>query len=154
VRRKRKQLKSCSQYFRYRRYKCVTLRQKDYTAHTIGAGTRFHYTGYTNNFLQSVPNERLNSFRRRQEWKNDVLRNRCTLGRGFLCLRMNIFSGYAASRRLGGVVVTVLATGPKVCRFEPGQGDEFLRATEIRSTPYPRMGSKAGRSHVVRFCGM
>jgi hypothetical protein len=32
-------------------------------------------------------------------------------------------------------VVSVLATGPKGCRFEPGQGDEFLRAMKIRSTP-------------------
>jgi hypothetical protein len=29
--------------------------------------------------------------------------------------------------RLGGVVVSVLATGPKDCGFEPGQGDGFLR---------------------------
>jgi hypothetical protein len=28
---------------------------------------------------------------------------------------------------LGGVVVSVLTTGPKGCGFEPGQGDEFLR---------------------------
>jgi hypothetical protein len=27
--------------------------------------------------------------------------------------------------RLGGVVVSVLATGPKGCGFEPGQGDGF-----------------------------
>jgi hypothetical protein len=32
-------------------------------------------------------------------------------------------------------VVSVLATGPKVCGFEPGQGDGFLRATKIRNTP-------------------
>jgi hypothetical protein len=30
--------------------------------------------------------------------------------------------------RLGGVVVSVIATGPRGCGFEPGQGDEFLRA--------------------------
>jgi hypothetical protein len=29
---------------------------------------------------------------------------------------------------VGGVVVTVLATGPKGCGFKPGQGDGFLRA--------------------------
>jgi hypothetical protein len=29
--------------------------------------------------------------------------------------------------RLGGVVVSVLATGPKVCGFEPGQGDGFFK---------------------------
>jgi hypothetical protein len=37
--------------------------------------------------------------------------------------------------RLGDVVVSVLATGPKVCGFESGQGDGFLRAIKIRSTP-------------------
>jgi hypothetical protein len=51
-------------------------------------------------------------------------------------------------------MVSVLATGPKGCGFEPGQGDGFLRAIKIRSTPSSRLGSKAGRSHVVRFYGM
>jgi hypothetical protein len=55
---------------------------------------------------------------------------------------------------LGDVVVSVLATGLKNCRFEPGQGDEFLRVIKIHTTPSSRMGSKAGRSHVVRFYGM
>jgi hypothetical protein len=32
-------------------------------------------------------------------------------------------------------VVSVLATGPKGRRFEPSQGDEFLRATKICSAP-------------------
>jgi hypothetical protein len=36
---------------------------------------------------------------------------------------------------LGGVVVTVINTGPKGCGFEPGQGDGFLRAINICSTP-------------------
>jgi hypothetical protein len=36
---------------------------------------------------------------------------------------------------LGGVVVSVLATGPKGHGFEPGQGDGFLRVIKIRSTP-------------------
>jgi hypothetical protein len=44
---------------------------------------------------------------------------------------------------LGGVVVNVLATGPKDCGFKPGQGDRFLRAIKIHSTPSFRMGSKA-----------
>jgi hypothetical protein len=35
---------------------------------------------------------------------------------------------------LGGVVVSVLATRPKCRGFEPGQGDEFLKAIKIRST--------------------
>jgi hypothetical protein len=51
--------------------------------------------------------------------------------------------------RLGGVVVSVL--DPKVAGSKPGQGDGFLRAIKIRSTPSSRKGSKAGRSHVVRF---
>jgi hypothetical protein len=36
---------------------------------------------------------------------------------------------------LGGVVVSVLATGPKGREFKPGRGDTFLRAIKIRSTP-------------------
>jgi hypothetical protein len=38
------------------------------------------------------------------------------------------------SSRLGGVVVSVLATGPKVRGFKPGRGDGFLSAIKIRST--------------------
>jgi hypothetical protein len=51
-------------------------------------------------------------------------------------------------------VVSVLATGPKGCVFEPGQGDGFLRAIKIRSTLSSRVGSKVGKSHVVKFYGM
>jgi hypothetical protein len=40
--------------------------------------------------------------------------------------------------RLDDVVVSVIATGPKVRRFETGQGDGFLRAIKIRSTPSHR----------------
>jgi hypothetical protein len=35
--------------------------------------------------------------------------------------------------RLGGVVVSALATGPKDCGSEPGKGDGFLRAINIRT---------------------
>jgi hypothetical protein len=35
---------------------------------------------------------------------------------------------YGRDSRLGGVVVSVLATEPKGCGFETGQGDGFLRA--------------------------
>jgi hypothetical protein len=42
---------------------------------------------------------------------------------------------HVSKYRLGGVVVSVLVTGPKVCGFEPGQGDGFLRAIKIRITP-------------------
>jgi hypothetical protein len=41
-------------------------------------------------------------------------------------------------------VVSVLATGPKGCGFKPDQGDGFLRAIKVRSTPSFQMGSKAG----------
>jgi hypothetical protein len=40
----------------------------------------------------------------------------------------------AYRNRLGGVVVSVLATGPEVLGFKPGRGDGFLRAIKIRST--------------------
>jgi hypothetical protein len=43
---------------------------------------------------------------------------------------------------------------PNVAGSKPGQGDGFLRAIKIRSTPSSRMGSKEGRSNVVRFYGM
>jgi hypothetical protein len=36
---------------------------------------------------------------------------------------------------LGGVMVSVLPTGPKVCRFKPGQGDKFLMAIKIYNIP-------------------
>jgi hypothetical protein len=34
-----------------------------------------------------------------------------------------------------GVVVSVLATGPKGCWFEPSHGGGFLKVIKIRSTP-------------------
>jgi hypothetical protein len=45
--------------------------------------------------------------------------------------------------RLGGVVVSVRATGPKGCVFETGQGDGFLKAIKISRTLSFQMGSKA-----------
>jgi hypothetical protein len=36
---------------------------------------------------------------------------------------------------LGGVVLSVLATGHKERGFKPGRGDGFLRTAKIRSTP-------------------
>jgi hypothetical protein len=39
------------------------------------------------------------------------------------------------SCRLGGLVDSMTATGPKGLGFKPGQGDKFLRAIKIRSTP-------------------
>jgi hypothetical protein len=44
--------------------------------------------------------------------------------------------------RLSGVVVSVLAIGPKVRGFKPGRGYGFLRAIKILSTP--SFVSKAG----------
>jgi hypothetical protein len=46
-----------------------------------------------------------------------------------------IYTHSIYTRRLGGVVVTVLATGPKSRGFEPGQSDGILRAIKTRSTP-------------------
>jgi hypothetical protein len=40
-----------------------------------------------------------------------------------------------ASLVTGGVVVSVLATGPKGRGFKPGWGDGFLRVMKVRSTP-------------------
>jgi hypothetical protein len=41
----------------------------------------------------------------------------------------------AVASRLGGVVVSVLATGPKGHWFKPGQGNGFLRTIKICGTP-------------------
>jgi hypothetical protein len=41
----------------------------------------------------------------------------------------------AMKSRLSGVVVSVLATGPKGRGFKPGRGDGFLKAIKIQSTP-------------------
>jgi hypothetical protein len=60
---------------------------------------------------------------------------------------------YSLPGHLGGVVVSVLAIGPKGCRLKPGQGDGVLWVIKICSTPSSQMASKAGRSH-VRFYGM
>jgi hypothetical protein len=56
--------------------------------------------------------------------------------------------------RFGDVVVSVLATGLKGCGFKTRPRRWILRAIKVRSSPSSRMGSKAGRSHVVRFYGM
>jgi hypothetical protein len=58
------------------------------------------------------------------------------------------------SSRLGGVGVSVLATGPKVAGSNPAKAMDFLKAIKICSTSSSQMGSKAGRSHVVRFYSM
>jgi hypothetical protein len=39
---------------------------------------------------------------------------------------------------LGGVIVIVLATGPKVRVFKPDRGRRILRAIKIRSTSFGR----------------
>jgi hypothetical protein len=49
-------------------------------------------------------------------------------------IRLYAISMYIISR-LGGVMVSVLATGPMVRGFKPGRGDGFLRAIKIRNTP-------------------
>jgi hypothetical protein len=50
---------------------------------------------------------------------------------------------FLTSCRLGGVMVSVLAIRLKVCGFKPSQGDGFLRAIKMYSTP-----------HVARLYGM
>jgi hypothetical protein len=42
---------------------------------------------------------------------------------------------HASSCSLGGVVVSVPATEPKVRGFKPGRGDGLLRVMKTRSTP-------------------
>jgi hypothetical protein len=54
---------------------------------------------------------------------------------------------------LSGVVVSVLAAGPKGCGFETGQGDGFLRAIKIHSTPSIRWEVKP-EARAVRFYSM
>jgi hypothetical protein len=39
-------------------------------------------------------------------------------------------------RRLGGVLVSVLATRPNGRGFRAGRGDGFLKAIKIRNTPF------------------
>jgi hypothetical protein len=55
--------------------------------------------------------------------------------------------------RLGGVMVSVLAIGPKAHKFKPGQCNGFLRVIKIRSTSSFRGGVKP-EAHVVTFYGM
>jgi hypothetical protein len=46
--------------------------------------------------------------------------------------------------RLGGVVVSVLTTGPKGRGFEPGEGDRFFKGDKNPQHTFLRTGSKAG----------
>jgi hypothetical protein len=57
---------------------------------------------------------------------------RKTAWKTYVCRRKHTFKLYLC--RLGGVVVSVLATGPKGCGLKTGQGDGFLRAIKIRNT--------------------
>jgi hypothetical protein len=52
----------------------------------------------------------------------------------FLILLLRSIEVSSKCSRLGGVVVSVLATGPMVRGFKPGRGDGLLRAIRIRST--------------------
>jgi hypothetical protein len=51
----------------------------------------------------------------------------------------------------GAVVVSVLATGPKVCGFEPGESVGFLRAIKIRSTTFSRTAVSSHHNHQSTF---
>jgi hypothetical protein len=50
-------------------------------------------------------------------------------------LQWHLLCSKQSQSRLDGVVISVLATGPKGRGFKPDRGDVFLRATKIRSTP-------------------
>jgi hypothetical protein len=56
------------------------------------------------------------------------------------CLSRNIYNIILS--HLDGVVVSVLTLDPRVCKFKPSQGNEFLRVIKIRSTPSFRWGVK------------
>jgi hypothetical protein len=52
-----------------------------------------------------------------------------TLGEAVISLRTDyMHCDVCQQGRLGGVVVSVLASGPKGCGFEPGLWDGFLKA--------------------------
>jgi hypothetical protein len=55
--------------------------------------------------------------------------------------------------RLGGVVVSVLATVPKGREFKPGRGNELLREIEIHST-LSFVWEVKPEVHFIRFYGM
>jgi hypothetical protein len=60
----------------------------------------------------------------------------------------NIIIKISVSPTLSGLVVSVLATGPKVRGVKPGQGRWILR--EIKSTAHlPSEGKYSRRSHVI-----
>jgi hypothetical protein len=52
--------------------------------------------------------------------------------------------------RLGGVVVSALATGPKGHRFKPGRDDGFLRTIKIRRTPSFAYDEERSRGRTAR----
>jgi hypothetical protein len=60
------------------------------------------------------------------------------------CLSFLTLLTYTLACRLGGIVVSVLATGPKDRGFIPGRGGGFLRAIKIGSTPPFGCDSRAG----------
>jgi hypothetical protein len=48
-----------------------------------------------------------------------------TLSMFLTCNSSYVYLPICEAGRLGGLVVSVLATGPKGCGFEPGQGNGF-----------------------------
>jgi hypothetical protein len=67
-------------------------------------------------------------------------------------MQRNLCENKPTWRPLGGVVVSVLATGPNGRELKPGLGNGFLKAIKFRSTP--SFGWELNRrSHVVRFYG-
>jgi hypothetical protein len=60
----------------------------------------------------------------------------CQLSWGCQCSELEILQSLIVdASRLGGVVASVLAAGPKGRGLKPGSSDGFLRAIKIRSTP-------------------
>jgi hypothetical protein len=50
---------------------------------------------------------------------------------------------HVSSCRLGGVVVSVLVTGPKGRGFKPSRGDGYFKGDKNPQLNFLRMGSKA-----------
>jgi hypothetical protein len=68
-------------------------------------------------------------------------------------LNTDTFNSKGPRSHLSGVMVSVLATGPKVHGFKPGHGNVFLRVIKIHSTPSFR-GQVKLSSHVIRSYDM
>jgi hypothetical protein len=64
--------------------------------------------------------------------------------------RINILVDFA----LAGIVVIMLAIGPKVRGFKPGRGRRIFKGDESPSHDLLRRGSKVVGPHIAGFYGM